>query len=123
MQLEMFAKVINIVICLVGASFVAFGVVRMVQMSLSPLIEGKLIDITQEYTSRGFMRRAKIMYSYNGKEYIYITSAKTFKRHIGEAVGIRVNKKGRVVELGQSIEFLVIGALMLTSALIFFTMI
>lgn len=109
---------IGTLLCLGGAGCLAFGALRLVHRNSCQEVEGTILDYNQEYSTRGFIRKMKVTYTYNGREYTYTTSGRTFQRHAGGPIMLRLNKKGKVVEVGQCVELICVGALMILIAII-----
>lgn len=95
--------VVGAVLCIVGISILLYA-------KTQRKVQGQIVDFTQEYSTRGFIRKSKIAYEIDGKENIYITQAKTFKRNSGP-ITLYATKNGNILEPGKYIEFFVFGLL------------
>jgi hypothetical protein len=62
------------------------------------VINAQIVDYVQEYTSRGFMWKAKVKYNLDGNDCFYIAKAKTSKRDAG-IIKLRIGQDGKIVEI------------------------
>jgi hypothetical protein len=112
MNLDVFARIIGSIICGVGVLFLAFGVIEMIKISSATKVVGNVIDFVQEYTSRGFLWKAKVEFEHDGIQRTHITRARTMRRGSGP-INLYVSKNGQVMEKLHAIENIIFGTLAL----------
>lgn len=115
---------LSLIVLLIGCGLAVLGLVFVFHAAISLYmsrsymkINAQIVDYIQEYTSRGFMWKAKVRYNLDGNDCFYITKAKTRKRGSG-IVKLRMNKNGKIVEIDNIISNISFGLFALTIALV-----
>lgn len=104
------ARIILTVLTLIGGGMILFGVVMLVIAAGAQTIEGEIVDFVYHWTSRGIMRRLRIAYNFNDKDYFYDTKMNTLRRRTGP-IKIKVGKHGTVFERAAYIYYIFLGTL------------
>ena len=118
MQLKDIYTIVSTLMCIGGAGLILIGLLPLAHIKSCTVIDGEIVGFTQEYSSRGFIRKAKVQYEFAGKTRTYISPARTFKRYTGEPIKLHVTEKGKIVDKWRAIEFSAIGALMIVISII-----
>ena len=105
-----FAKIVTVILMLIGSGIMIYSLFMLIRSASAQVIEGEIIDFVYHWTTRGFIRRQRIQYVYNGKKYFYDTKLATARRQSGP-VKIKVGKNGKVYEAGSYILSSVLGLL------------
>jgi hypothetical protein len=116
-SLEVFARCIAALICSVGGVLTLSGLIDFANMHGAQKIVGTVVDYTQEYSSRGFLWKARVSYTFNGNECFYITRARTTRRG-STTIALYINEKGRIYEKTHAIEKTILGSVILLGTLI-----
>ena len=116
MAIESTAEFIGIVIGVLGALFLLSCLIDMIRWATAKCVQGTIIDCVQEFTSRGFLWRAKVAYMHNERQCFYVMRARSRKRGSGD-VALRVTKRGHVVETNHMIEKCIFGVVAIIVAI------
>ena len=122
MQLQDIYTLVSTLMCLGGAALLLIALLPLAHLKSCEIVDGEIVNFTQEYSTRGFIRKAQVRYTFEGKTYTYTSPARTFKRYTGETIKLRVNDKGKIVDFGKAIEFSLMGVLMIVIAVILLTL-
>ena len=101
-DLQVYSLLVVGFIGLIGLLFMIRGLLTLQQCKSAQLVHAEIVDMFQEYSSRGFLWKAKVVYERAGKEHFYITRARSFKRGTG-TVPIYIASNGAVYERAHAI--------------------
>jgi hypothetical protein len=116
-SLEILARCIAALICGMGGIFLLSGLIDVANIHGAQKVLGTVVDYVQEYTTRGFLWKAKVAYTLNNQECFHITKARTMKRGTA-TVNLYVGTNGKIYEKAYAIEKMVFGGLILLATII-----
>lgn len=112
-------RAIGLAISLIGLFIFTRSIIILVNIQSATTIIGTIIDYVQEYTTRGFLWRAKVRYMWNNKEYLHIMRVSTLKRGT-DTIKLYIGKNGKVYEKEGAIRDLVFGLFTLVLTIVVF---
>ena len=115
-----FIQAIGCALLLLGSFLMLRSIIAFVRIGSATVVPGRVVDHVQEYTSRGFIWKAKVAYVFNGEARFHVMSARTLRRGSDE-IKLYLTKRGRVVEKEFAIESLVVGIIAIAIAAIIFS--
>jgi hypothetical protein len=119
MELIGLVKMIVFAIGALGVAIISSAVIDLINLVHAQAVVGDIVDFVQEYTTRGFLWKAKVQYQRDGITHTYITRARTTRRGT-DHIKIYITDRGRIIEFNYMIEKIIIA---LISFALAFTMI
>lgn len=118
--LTQIAQVVGSIICAVGFFILLSGIIGLIATTKAQKVRGTIVDSVQEYTTRGFIWKAKVEYTLNNTTYFYITKLRTLRRG-SDTIYLYVNKRGKIIEIGNVVWNIVFGIGAIGVAIMVFT--
>jgi hypothetical protein len=112
-MIDSIAKIIVMSIGSLGVLFLISCIIDLIRLKTAQRVTGTIIDCVQEFTSRGFLWKTKVSYTYNDQQRFCILRARSTKRESGD-VSLRVTKDGKIIEINHLVEKCLFGVLALT---------
>ena len=116
-DLQVYSLCIAGFIGLVGLIFIIRGLLTLSQCKSAELVNAEVVDMFQEYSARGFLWKAKVVYERAGKQHFYITRARSFKRGTCE-IPIYIAQNGTIYEKSHAVAVFATGVGIVIGAII-----